>query len=101
MPDSARQSHVRFENPNTALTGFDASATAQANTSTTIVRTPVARFESTSRTPTLARIAVAPANTADNNAQKNRFICEALKDRPADRHHEICSSIVTSPGETI
>ena len=39
-----------------------------ANTSTTTVRTKVARWEGTLATPSLARSAVSPAKTADSAA---------------------------------
>src|SRR5262249_46842457 len=50
-----------------------ASATAQANTRTTVVRIAVARFGSTSATPTLASTAVSPAKSADRRAQGSQF----------------------------
>src|SRR4051812_18057438 len=40
----------------------------------TVVRIAVARFESTSFTPTLARIAVAPAKSAERIAQANQLL---------------------------
>ena len=47
-----------------------------ANTTTTLVRTAVARFESTCATPTLARRAVAAANTADRSAQPIQLLVQ-------------------------
>ena len=77
-PDSARTSHVRRDNPSTAFVGQVTSATPHANTSTTDVRTAVARFESTPDTPTLARMAVSPANNAANSDQKSQFMSKGL-----------------------
>ncbi len=39
----------------------------------TVVRTKVARSESTPSSPSFAKIAVSAANTADSRAQKNQF----------------------------
>src|SRR5258708_37705027 len=50
------------------------SAMHQANTSTTLVRIAVAKFEFTPSTPIFARIAVIPAKRADNKDQVNQFI---------------------------
>src|SRR4051812_21477638 len=50
-----------------------ARKSVQANTSTTVVRIAVARFESMCATPIFARIAVSPAKKAENKAQTNQF----------------------------
>src|SRR5881409_788722 len=44
------------------------------NTKTTLVRTAVARFESTPVTPIFAKTAVSPAKKADSSAQKIQFM---------------------------
>src|SRR5258708_7507418 len=46
----------------------------QVNTRTTVVRTAVARFESTPVTPIFAKTAVSPAKKADSSAQKLQFM---------------------------
>src|SRR5689334_25435498 len=48
---------------------------------TMVVRTAVARFESTPATPILARMAVMPAKNAESKAQKNQFIGMKLAER--------------------
>ena len=48
-------------------------ARSQVKTKMTVVRIAVARFEFTPSTPTLARIAVAPAKTADSSDQTSQL----------------------------
>ena len=73
-PDSARNSHVRLGSCVTARSGVVASATPHANTSTTVVRTAVARLESTPVTPIFAKIAVNPPNSAESNAHVSQLM---------------------------
>src|SRR5579872_877472 len=58
--------------------GLVARAMPQVKSKTTTVRTAVARFESTSLTPILARTAVSPAKRADKTAQKIQFMQDRL-----------------------
>ena len=51
-----------------------ARTSPQVKTSITVVRIAVARLESTSFTPTFARIAVAPAKSAESIAQTNQLL---------------------------
>jgi len=53
----------------------------QAKTTTTVVRTAVARFESTCATPTLASRAVAAAKTAERRAQPTQVMIHGTRDR--------------------
>src|SRR5476649_501322 len=69
MPDSARKSQVWRERVASAPRGTTASAIAQVNASTTVVRIAVARLELTPSTPILARTAVMPAKKAERRAQ--------------------------------
>jgi hypothetical protein len=50
------------------------NASNHVNTTTTDVRTAVAKFESTPATPIFAKIAVAAANTAESKAQVNQLM---------------------------
>lgn len=89
---------MRRESSVTDESGLEVSATPHANTSTTEVRTAVARFESTPATPTFAKIAVNPANTAESNAHVSQFMratqphrrvtSKAPAERPHLSHHE-------------
>ena len=70
-PETARCGGINSKRADGLLV---ASARPQVNTSTTVVRMAVARFEFTPLTPTLASTAVRPANRADNSDQRNQFI---------------------------
>ena len=54
------------------------STISQAAASTTVVRMAVARLESVCRTPTLARMAVSPANNAEAKANAIHTIVPSL-----------------------
>ncbi len=73
-PDNTRNSQARRDNSNTADDPCVARTTPHTNTHTTDVRIAVARFEFTLATPTLTRMAVAPAKTAESKDQKSQFI---------------------------
>ncbi len=74
MPESARNAHVRRDKVNTVVPAPLTSTTNQAKTSTTDVLTAVARWEFTPSTPTLARMAVAPAKNAESRDHVSQFM---------------------------
>ena len=74
MPESERKSQVRPLNSNTSAGLVVMKAMPQAKNRITVVRTAVARFESTPVTPTLASTAVTPANNAESNDQWTQFM---------------------------
>ena len=78
MPERARNSSVRLDNWRSYATGLVARAMPQVNTRTAVVRTAVARLESTPATPTLARTAVIPAKKADSKAHVIQFMGESV-----------------------
>src|SRR6266478_559377 len=80
MPERTRNNSVRLGNWRSDATGLVARAMPQVNTRTTVVRTAVARLESTPATPTLAKTAVIPAKKADSKAQVIQFMGESLLD---------------------
>ena len=73
-PESVRNSQVRGDGMWKLPSDRVAKAIAQASNTTTLVRTAVAKFESTPATPSFAKIAVAAANSADNSAQKSHVM---------------------------
>src|SRR5262249_30881216 len=73
-PESVRNSQALPGNSASAPVPVVTSATPQAKTRTTVVRTAVARFELMPSTPTLARIAVSPAQTADKIAHDTQLM---------------------------
>src|SRR5262249_35030272 len=72
-PDAARNASVRALSLGISRCSPVASTIAQANASTTAVRSAVARFDGTPSTPSLARIAVAPAKAADKSANTSQL----------------------------
>ncbi len=72
MPESPRKSNVWFESRGISRWTPVANTIPQAKTRTTTVRMAVARFELTSLTPTLARMAVAAAAMAESTAKASQ-----------------------------
>lgn len=80
MPERTRNISVRLDNWRSDAAGLVAKAMPQVNTRTTVVRTAVARLESTPATPILASTAVIPAKKADSKAHVIQFMGESLLD---------------------
>ncbi|MEY2496565.1 MAG: hypothetical protein QOD12_121 [Verrucomicrobiota bacterium] len=66
-PDKARKSQVRREMVTNDQSARVNEAISQVKTRITVVRIAVAKFESTPVTPIFAKMAVAPAKTAESN----------------------------------
>ena len=72
-PESRRKTQVLFEIA-ASETGVRAAATiSQVTSRTTVVLMAVARLELIPSTPTLARMAVAPAKSAESSDQKSQL----------------------------
>src|SRR5688572_7178427 len=92
MPDSVRNSHVRFDNSKIPPAAPVEKTMIHANTRTTPVRTAVARLESTPVTPILARMAVTPAKRAESKDQVSQFMPTDLWLRSAvEQSSQSCS----------
>ncbi len=79
MPDSAKNKSVFRDKSATAEGRFVANASIHVNTTTTVVRTAVARLLSTPAMPIFARIAVAAANAAERSAQMSQFMAKTVR----------------------
>ena len=93
-PDNTRKSHVRDEMFPKHHCDLLNEAIVQVKRRITVVRIAVAKFESTLVTPIFARIAVAPAKSAESSDQVSQlFICRREPDAGSSkqnlRHHAL------------